>query len=110
VRVCEIPLRGRGVIATKKHRCGEVVEVSPVIEVPFKDVRGILHHYTYAFGKKQAIALGFGSLFNHSAHPTLSVSRDHKARIIVFRARRAIARGEELTIDYGYEPRGYDGR
>jgi len=47
------------------------------------------------------LSLGVGSLFNHSQHPNLNYTVDHDQLIIRYRAARAIAAQEELTITYG---------
>ena len=109
MRVVEISGRGRGIVAERKYRCGSVVHISPIVEVRLRDARGILQQYIYSFGRSHALAFGFGSLFNHSRHPTLNVYQDVERRELMFRARRNIVIGDELTIDYGYTPVGYDG-
>jgi len=47
------------------------------------------------------MALGVGSLFNHSQQPNLNYTIDHDQLVIKYRAARAIAPQEELTITYG---------
>lgn len=50
----------------------------------------------------QAVALGLGSLFNHSLlHQNIGWSRDVVGQCIVYRALRDIRAGEELCINYG---------
>lgn len=50
----------------------------------------------------QAVALGLGSLFNHSTHDqNVGWSRDLGAQCIVYRALHDIRAGEELCISYG---------
>ena len=50
----------------------------------------------------QAVALGLGSLFNHSLlHQNVGWSRDVTGQCIVYRALRDIRAGEELCINYG---------
>lgn len=111
MRVSIIKGRGRGVVATQPYRTGQVVEVSPVIKVSRREVRGLLLHYVFDFGSKHyAIALGVGSLFNHSSRANLRSKADIKGETITFRARRMIGVGEELTVDYGYKPTNYDGQ
>ncbi len=41
---------------------------------------------------------------NHSCAPNCYCEVDHEARRVFMRARRAVAAGEELTIDYAYAP------
>lgn len=47
------------------------------------------------------MALGVGSLFNHSQQPNLNYTIDHDQLVIEYRAARVIAPQEELTITYG---------
>ncbi len=62
----------------------------------------MLEHYL--FGGRNGdllLALGVGSLFNHSKQPNLSYTVDQQLQLIHFRAARDIAANEELTIFYG---------
>ena len=109
--VKESPGRGRGVFATKSIPKGTVVEVSPVIVLKGDERGWVFDHYVYEFGKgREALALGVGSLFNHSKNQNLSVKKKPRQQELIFVARRDIKRGEELTIHYGYDPVGYDGQ
>ena len=47
-----------------------------------------------------ALALGQGSLYNHSSHPNAHGEPRLRERVIEFTAARPIGRGEEITIDY----------
>lgn len=50
----------------------------------------------------QAIVLGLGSIFNHSAiHQNVGWFRNIGAQVITYVALRDIQPGEELTINYG---------
>jgi tRNA-specific adenosine deaminase 3 len=62
----------------------------------------VLEHYLYV-GRDggMLLALGVGSLFNHSQQPNLNYTVDHDQLVIRYRAARAIAAHEELTITYG---------
>lgn len=52
--------------------------------------------------KTQAVALGLGSLFNHSTlNPNVGWERNLDAQCITYRALRGIRAGEELCINYG---------
>ena len=90
---------------------GTVIEVSPVIVLGGDEKGWMFDHYVYEFGKgREAMALGVGSLFNHSKDQNLNLRRRLRQQEIVYVARRDIKRGEELTINYGYDPSGYDGQ
>lgn len=52
--------------------------------------------------KTQAVALGLGSLFNHSTlDQNVGWERDLDAQCIIYKALREIKAGEELCINYG---------
>lgn len=102
--VANIPNKGRGVIATTHIKKGTLVELSDVIEVRERDLLGsILVNYIYEFGEDHCIALGTGSLYNHDIHSNLWFKLLISKRQIAFYSRRNIKKGEELTIDYGYD-------
>ena len=52
-------------------------------------------------GNKLYIALGLGSIYNHSDNPNASVLADFEARIQKIKAIRRIEAGEELFVSYG---------
>ena len=107
---------GRGVFAVRRFRKGEIVERCPVLTVSARD-RGILDEtvvgsYLYERGRGGAIALGMGSLFNHSFNPNAACELDEDEGVAEFRALRTIQPGDEITIlycddeeDLWFEPR-----
>ncbi|MBA4187298.1 MAG: SET domain-containing protein-lysine N-methyltransferase [Planctomycetaceae bacterium] len=104
---------GRGVFAGRAFRKGEIIEVCPVIRLPNPTAGlpgGGLEHYVFKWGTggvELAVALGYGSLYNHSpnfnARFTPRTARDD----IVFRAARDIAVGEQILIDYEWDDSDY---
>lgn len=57
---------------------------------------------TGVVSQTQAVALGLGSLFNHSSlQQNVGWSRDVNGQCIVYKALRDIKAGEELCINYG---------
>lgn len=106
--VASSSVHDRGVFAARDFAAGSVVEVCPVIIVPAAqrpalDTTLILDHY-YVWGDDAAVALGFGSLYNHSYQPNTHYLRDFPRRLIVVAALRDIAGGEEITINYNGDP------
>ena len=112
IEVKDSPGKGRGVFATKAIEKGETIEVAPVLMVPWDDetfvLASFLQHYTFSvYGGSEkdddftAIALGYASLYNHSDKENADWRINTKC-IIVF-ATRNIKRGEEITIDYGWD-------
>lgn len=103
---------GRGVIATKNFKKGQLVESSHTIIIPRKQFESIaqknfatvlsLYVFKWSMGAV-AIALGNGSLFNHKAVAANVTYKPHpKSKTIKFHATRDIKKGEQLFINYGY--------
>jgi uncharacterized protein len=95
---------GRGVFAARRFRKGEILDRCPVLRVSARD-RGVLDRtvvgsYLYEQGRGAAIALGLGSLLNHSFEPNAACELEDGEDVAVFRALRAIGPGEEVTILY----------
>ena len=68
--------KGRGVFSTKTIERGSVIERCPAIVVPARDLdhlrSTVLNNYYFCWGRDQdqaAIALGLGSIYNHSYTP-----------------------------------------
>lgn len=107
------PIAGRGVFTTTAIPAGAHVETCPVLVVPAAQVPAIDatvlydHYYAWADGAA-AIALGHGSLYNHSDDPNCEYVKRFAEAVVLIRARRAIPAGAELTIDYTSDPLGVD--
>ena len=101
--------RGRGVVALRQFREGEVVEACPAVLLPEKEVSGVMRDYVFDARQKDKLLLllGYGMLYNHSARPNL-FHRTAGRLTIEFVALRDIDKGEELTHDYG--PEYWEGR
>ncbi|MGI8848358.1 MAG: SET domain-containing protein [Candidatus Dormibacteria bacterium] len=102
--VRESDIHGRGVFATAPIAIDEVIELCPVLRVPEEQV-GILDatrlfEYYFAWEGDAGVALGFGSLYNHSSAPNAVYRKDFAADVVEIRARSDIAAGEEITFDY----------
>lgn len=105
--VALMPQKGRGVVALRAFAAGALVERAPVIVAPAHHVARIaatdLRHYYFEWGEdddQAAIALGYGSLYNHSYEPNLEFEFLEDEQVIEFVARRAIEPGDELTVNY----------
>src|SRR5438876_8359984 len=107
------PKRGRGVFALSRLACGEIIETAPIILIPAAEWSHIeptvLALYIYNFGptaeeEHAAIALGYGSLYNHSYTPNAKYIKSWEEQVIRFVALRDIEPGEEITIDYNGSP------
>jgi uncharacterized protein len=104
VRVGPTAKKGRGVFATRAFAKDELVEAAPVIVMPACDQNlvheTLLNDYVYEWRDSIAVALGYGSLYNHSWDPNLEYRKRHAEALIEYVAIRDIAEGDELTINY----------
>lgn len=103
--VATSPRGGRGVFTAEPIEPGSLVEICPVIVLPPKDIELVhqtyLHDYYFLWGDIGcAIALGFGSLYNHSSTPNAEYEMDFDNQTIDIYTLSAIAAGEEITISY----------
>ncbi|MGZ3473283.1 MAG: SET domain-containing protein [Polyangiales bacterium] len=107
--------RGRGVFAVEPIEEGESIERCHVIVIPEEQLQNvantILHEYFFRWGGTQddgAVALGYGSLYNHSDTPNAMYVRKVSEGILEFVALRDIAAGEEIFVSYhgGFGERG----
>jgi tRNA-specific adenosine deaminase 3 len=105
------PLKGRGVYATHDIPSNSLVEVSPVLLIPASEYsrnrldQTILESYLFTWNRSgvYALALGLGSLFNHSSDkPNVSYVLDKENNTIRYTTKRTIKEGEELCIFYGH--------
>lgn len=97
--------KGRGVFASVAIPAGTIIEVCPVIVVPTEEiVDTTLGNFAFTWSRNAvAIALGFGSLYNHSYHANARyVDRGRRQKQII--AERDILPHEEITINYNGEP------
>jgi SET domain-containing protein len=108
VGVAGSPIHGRGVYALEAIDPGETIEVCPVLLIPAAEIRHLrktmLADYYFRWGSDAAIALGFGSLYNHSYQPNATFELDFDADVIKFIAWLYIASGEEITVNYNGSP------
>ena len=105
IEVRQTPKKGRGVFARTFIPKGTEFERVPVLVMPAGEILDdsrdtVLQHYVFDWGKnKVALALGFGSVYNHSYKPNARYD-DYPRRIKGFSALRDIQPGEEITINY----------
>lgn len=99
--------KGRGVFTALPILKGDLVESAPVIILSEEDRVALhntgLHDYYFLWGQAQkacAIALGYGSLYNHSRKSNLEFTLVYGEDCIEFHASRDIEAGEELLINY----------
>jgi len=103
--VDDSPGRGRGVFAGRSFRKSELIETCPVIALSASETALIdgtrLYNYYFGWERDQAaIALGFGSLYNHSYFPNAAYVKDYASGVIRVYAIADIAPGDEIFIKY----------
>ncbi len=109
IEVKRIKKKGRGVFARRAISEGEVIEQVPVLVLDRSDIEDDdswtgLAGYCFEWGRgKVALALGYGSLYNHSYHPN-ALYEDSGRQTKIYRAIQDIEAGEEITINYNGEP------
>lgn len=98
---------GRGVFARATLPAGLLLETAPVIvmskgEQSLLD-QTLLHDYIFLWGEKEdqcCMALGYVSLYNHSAKANCEYVMDFEQQLISIITVREIQAGAELFINY----------
>ena len=100
---------GRGIFATRNIKKGEFIEDAPVIVIPkteWKLMRkSILSNYVFRWGEDKALALGYGSLYNHSYTPNARYLTNIGNQSIDFYAWKDIQENEEIIVNYNGDPK-----
>jgi len=100
--------KGIGVFASQDIAADQVVEIAPVMqlksnydELP-EQLQLRVFHWTKLAGLDgvHALALGYGSMYNHANPANVRYSACYDGIAIIFLAARSIRMGEELTINY----------
>lgn len=105
VEIRNIAGKGRGVFPRHNIPAGTIFERAPLLIIPSRDVLGpqtgvLLSNYIFEYGRgRVALALGYGSLYNHSWTPNARY-QDAGRRVKEFVAVSNISAGEEITINY----------
>jgi uncharacterized protein len=103
VKIKVSPEKGRGIFAAEDIPKGKLIEKCELILLDFAEVGPVLERYVFHFsGKKAAIALGNGSLYNHNDRPNAHCQLDEGKKILEFKSLEKIPKGSEITINYGY--------
>ncbi len=97
-------LKIRGLIATEVIKKGAVIERSPALIYPKNPkviAQTVFEYYVFDWDDNhEALALGYGSLVNHSYEANVVVDFDFDSKEIVFTAKNNIEIGDELLINY----------
>ena len=102
---------GRGVFSNEPIEEGDTIEFCPMIVLnkedrPHLDKTG-LYDYYFDWGEGQdqaAIALGYGSIYNHDPDPNAVYETYFEEQVMVIKARRKIDAHEEIVISYRQDP------
>jgi hypothetical protein len=103
---------GRGVFAGKNFKRGELLEVCPLLvldkyaaELAWIAHGNIFERYYFDYNDQySAIALGYGSLYNHSKNPNATYSINTDSNELVIYALKNIKKDSQVFINYGYDP------
>lgn len=103
LRVAESsPAAGRGVFATRRFDVGDEIERCPMLiaeEGNEEELEAGATGYVFGWGDGQtALALGYGSLYNHSYDPNATTLETKDELVIT--ATRKIRSGDEIFINY----------
>ena len=105
---------GRGIFATANIKKGAIIEVCPVLIFNKKDTKKVmkssLQNYVFEIeGKKNKtmMALGNGSLYNHSDTNNAYYEIDEN-NLLYIMANEAIEKGSEIYINYGNKGAEYN--
>ena len=132
LRVVMHPDKGRSVQALRDFKKGDLIERCPVIFIPNEEIEHIqktaLNDFIYPWtgfqfdgaslkiGKPtkedtRAVALGYGSIYNHSADPNAIWEPSYEDFILEMRAAKDIRSGDLIEVSYwqnktvnGWEP------
>lgn len=104
------PGKGRGVFAERDFAKGDLITRCPavVLNGRFRGTYGSTvinsYHFNWIPGVSDtvALALGYGSLFNHSWTPNADWVTRIDENMMDFIAQRRINAGEEITVHYKY--------
>lgn len=106
--IAQISGKGRGVFTAKDLPGDLEIELSPVVVLPGADRphldKTLLHDYIFEWDPEDlkgcCMALGWVPVYNHSYTSNCEYEMDYEAATISIKTVRAIAAGEELTINY----------
>jgi uncharacterized protein len=105
--IVDTPKMGRGVFSSEKIEAGTIIEISPVIVMSAEERvlldQTSLHDYIFVWGAELSqccMALGYVSVYNHSALSNCEYEMDYATASITIKTMRNIAAGEELFINY----------
>lgn len=102
-------IHGNGIFAVKNIEKNEIIEECPIIILNSDDTIKIdptnLYNYYFSWENNwSAIALGYGSIYNHSYEPNAVYEKDFINNKIIFRALKNLYIWEEILVNYNWNP------
>ncbi len=98
------PGKGRGVFAIAEIKKGELIEAAPAVQLTAKQQLlpgwNELFDWFFWLDNGALVALGYGSLYNHSDIPNAKYVIKLNEKVIQFWAVRDIQKDEEICTDY----------
>ena len=111
IYIKESKLHGRGVFTGVEIPKDSIIEICPMLYLPPDNMKlidlTIIHDYYFEWGddlKAGALALGYGSIYNHSYEPNAYYDFDMENNSLSVYALRDIKGGEEITFNYNGDP------
>lgn len=104
LQICQLKVKkssigGYGVFSDQDILTGDVIEECHTL---FTGPILSLENYLFNFGPNNCgLLFGFGCIYNHSDEPNATYKFDPKNKVMVFKARRFIKKGEEIFVSYG---------
>lgn len=99
--------KGRGVFVSEELSTGDLIEICPIVKIPRGQLENIdltvVYEYYFIWEEsafEACIALGYGSLYNHSSDPNAKVILDYTDDSIKIESIKEILAGSEILIDY----------
>ena len=95
---------GKGVYAGENIKKGEVIEIAPILILQFSDFIdtkwNLLFEYYFWMDDFVVLALGYGSLYNHSKTPNSKYDIDRENKTLTITAIKDINKDQEIYFDY----------
>jgi len=95
---------GKGVFASEEIKKGEIIEVTPILVLDFSDFVdtkwNLLFEYYFWLDDFVVLALGYGSMYNHSENPNCEYKINKEDKTMAFTALKDISKDEEILFNY----------
>lgn len=118
IYISKSPIHGYGVFSNETINQGEVIEECPIfdLQIQYGHTSPVFIDYRFNWPqgthdwKKQVVAWGYGSLYNHSNEPNAQWRSNLEKETFEFFAIKDIKPNEEILVYYGDISYWMDGR